>query len=267
MADRGRASGQSQAASLSPSEVDEVAAREAGVYRAASGVFTLSERLRQSFIEDFGLAPGMVHTAGAGPNLDPGRIPPRAARSPGRPPTVLFVGVQFVRKGGDLLLRAFRRVRESIPDARLLIVGPRDLHLEEPGVENLGFLRKDVPFEWETLIRTYASADVFCLPTRFEPFGIVYIEAMFFGLPCIGPQAWAIPEMIEDGVTGFLVPPENEEALADRMIRLLGDPGLARRMGEAGFAKASQQFTWNAVASRVTTAMNDALRHGNGVKP
>lgn len=265
MADRGRESGQSQAASLTPSEVDEVAAREAPVYRGASGVFTLSERLRRSFIEDFGLAPSVVHTAGAGPNLDIARIPPRAPRSPDQPPTVLFVGVEFERKGGDLMLRAFRRVREAIPNARLLIIGPRDLQLDEPGVENLGFLRKDVPSEWERLISAYASADVFCLPTRFEPFGIVYIEAMFFGLPCIGPDAWAIPEMIEDGVTGFLVPPESEEALADRMLRLLGDPAGARRMGQAGYDRATRQFTWKAAASRITAVMNDVLHHGSGV--
>jgi glycosyltransferase involved in cell wall biosynthesis len=265
MADRGRESGQSQAASLTPSEVDDVAAREATVYRGAAGVFTLSERLRRSFIEDFGLPPAAVHTAGAGPNLDLARIPPRAPRAPDQPPTVLFVGVQFERKGGDLLLRAFRRVREVIPQARLLIVGPRDLQVDQPGVENLGFLRKDVPSEWEQLIRAYASADVFCLPTRFEPFGIVYIEAMFFGLPCIGPDAWAIPEMIDDGVTGFLVAPDSEEALTDRMVRLLGDPGLARRMGEAGFARATRQFTWKAVATRVTAAMDEVLQRQSGV--
>lgn len=260
MADRGRASGQSQAAALTPSEVDDIATREAGVYRGARGVFTLSERLRRSFIEDFALAPEMVHTAGAGPNLDLSRIPPRGPRPENQPPTVLFVGIQFQRKGGDLLLRAFRRVRESIPDARLLIVGPRDLVVDQPGVENLGFLRKDVPAEWERLIKAYASADVFCLPTRFEPFGIVYIEAMFFGLPCIGPDAWAIPEMIEDGVTGYLVPPESEESLADRMVHLLRDPELATRMGKAGFERATRQFTWKVVAGRVTAAMEAALK-------
>jgi alpha-maltose-1-phosphate synthase len=259
MADRGRESGQSQAASLTQDEIDSVARREAEVYRGASGVFTLSERLRRSFIEDFGLPPGLVHTVGAGPNFDPRRVPPRPEAAADRPPTVLFVGVQFQRKGGDLLLRAFRRVRETIPNARLLIVGPRDLELNEPGVENLGFLRKDVPAEWDALIRAYASADVFCLPTRFEPFGIVFIEAMFFQLPCIGPAAWAIPEMVDDGTTGFLVPPEDEAALADRLLRLLQDPELARRMGKAGYERAIRQFTWQAVADRVNGVMEAAL--------
>jgi len=262
MADRGRASGQSHAASLTPAEVEEVAVREAQVYQGASGVFTLSERLRRSFIEDFGLAPDVVHTVGAGPNFDPARISPRVPRTPDHAPTVLFVGVQFERKGGDILLRAFRKVRMAVPNARLFIVGPRNLKIDEIGVENLGFLSKDVPAEFEVLIRTYAAADIFCLPTRFDPFPIAYIEAMFFGLPCIGPDAWAVPEVIEDGVTGYLVPSENEVALAERMIYLLRNPSLADQMGQAGYARANRQFTWKAVIDRMTAVMNNTPRPG-----
>lgn len=257
MAERGIESGQSQAASLSATDIENVVAREASVYHDASGVFTLSDRLRRSFIEDFKLPAERVHTAHAGPNFDPSLVPPRAPRS--GPPTILFVGVRFERKGGDLLLKAFRRVRGTIPDARLTIVGPRELHVDDPGVDYLGFLRKDEPSDWKRLVQAYAAADVFCLPTRFEPFGIVFIEAMFFGLPCVGPDAWAIPEMIHDGETGFLCPPEDDQAIADRLVRLLQNPVLAARMGEAGRHRAASHFTWPAVAKRVTTAMQNVL--------
>jgi alpha-maltose-1-phosphate synthase len=259
MAERGRVSGQSQAASLSVRTLEAVAEREATVYEAAAGVFSISERLRTSFIDDFRVAPQRVHTVHAGPNFDPAAVPREVdvGRKQEHPPTVLFVGVQFERKGGDLLLRAFRRVRESLPTARLLIVGPSNLGLEEAGVELLGFLRKDDPGEWARLVDAYARADVFCLPTRFEPFGIVFIEAMFFGLPCIGPDAWAIPEMVDDGVTGFLIPPEDESVLADRLLTLLRHPELARRMGASGRERARSHFTWTAVADRITKVLRD----------
>jgi starch synthase len=261
MAERGRVSGQSQAASLTPEELEGIARREATVYERAAGVFTLSDRLRRSFIDDFHLTPERVHTVHAGPNFDPAAVPAAGDRhrNQDHPPTVLFVGANFERKGGDILLRAFRRVRKLVPGARLLIVGPRDLQVDEPGVELFGFLRKDDPNEWTRLVDAYTRADVFCLPTRFEPFGIVFIEAMFFGLPCVGPDAWAIPEMVQDGVTGFLIPPEDESALTDRLLTLLREPELARRMGRAGREKARSHFTWTAVADRVTQVMRGVV--------
>jgi glycosyltransferase involved in cell wall biosynthesis len=122
-------------------------------------------------------------------------------------------------------------------------------------VTNLGLLRKDEPREWAQLIAAYRSADVFCFPTRYEPFGIVVLEAMLFGLPCVATRTGAIPEMIQEGETGYLVPPENVEALAARLISLLGDRGLARRLGEAGMKRADETFTWPAVAGNMLEVM------------
>jgi len=188
----------------------------------------------------------------AGPNLDVTRIPttfPRGAAD--HAPTILFVGRQFNRKGGDVLIEAFTRVRERIPNARLLIAGPASLVVREPGITVLGDLNKNEPTGWAAMVDAYGSADVFCLPTRFEPFGIAFIEAMYFGLPCIGTNAWAVPEMITDGETGFTVPIDDVDALADRLLRLLGDPALARRMGESGRLRARQHFTWERVVERM----------------
>jgi glycosyltransferase involved in cell wall biosynthesis len=254
MARHGVASGYSDAVSLTPRELEQVARRELDVYRHAAGVFTLSERLRRSFIEDVGLAPDRVHAIHAGPNLDVRRIPRRATGGldgPSRPPTILFVGRQFHRKGGDLLTRAFRRVRERIPTARLLIAGPPSLPALEPGITLLGDLDKNQPAGWAALVEAYASADVFCLPTRFEPFGIAFIEAMYFGLPCVGTAAWAVPEMVVDGETGFTVAPEDLDALTDRLLQLLTNRELAARMGRAGRARAESHFTWSATVQRM----------------
>lgn len=262
MAEYGAPWGYSDAVTLTRGELDLVRERELGVYRNAAGIFTLSERLRRSFIEDLGLAPTRVHAMLAGPNLDVARIPetlPRDVAGAMRHPTVLFVGRQFHRKGGDVLMQAFRRVRERIPNARLLIAGPASFTTTEPGITVLGDLNKNTTEGWAALADAYGSADVFCLPTRFEPFGIAFIEAMYFGLPCIGTDAWAVPEMITDGETGFTVPIDDVAALTDRLLRLLGDRTLARRMGNAGRERAYRQFTWQRVIQRMLDVIEPAV--------
>ncbi|HEY1334762.1 MAG TPA: glycosyltransferase family 4 protein, partial [Myxococcaceae bacterium] len=223
---------QSWAGALTPGEVAGVIAREQRAYEKAAAIFTFSEAVRQAFINQVGLPPERVTTTYAGPNLDLSRIPDRS-RLPGvdAPPTVLFIGREFERKGGDLLLQAFARVRAKIPGARLVLVGPQALSVAEPGVTNLGLLRKDDPREWAQLIAAYRSADVFCFPTRYEPFGIVILEAMLFGLPCVATRTGAIPEMIKDGETGYLVPPEDVDTLTARLLTLLGDRTLSMSLG------------------------------------
>src|SRR5438445_680915 len=100
MAEHGAASGHSDAVSLTRRELERVGEREAGIYRHAAGIFTLSERLRRSFIEDLRLPPDRVHAVHAGPTLDASRIPETMPREEANhPPTILFVGRQFHRKG------------------------------------------------------------------------------------------------------------------------------------------------------------------------
>jgi glycosyltransferase involved in cell wall biosynthesis len=175
---------------------------------------------------------------------------------------VLFIGREFERKGGDLLLQAFARVRAKIPDARLVVVGLPAMAIPDPGVTSLGLLRKDDPREWAQLIGAYRSADVFCFPTRYEPFGIVVLEAMLFGLPCVATRTGAIPEMIREGETGYLVPPEDVDSLTCRLLALLGDRSLARRLGEAGRKRADETFTWPAVAANMLEAMQRFTARG-----
>lgn len=249
-------SSHSWAGALTASEVAAVIDREQQAYERAATVFTFSEAVRQAFIRQVGLPPERVVTMYAGPNLDLSRIPGRSRISrPTGAPTVLFIGREFERKGGDLLLRAFAKVRARIPQARLVVIGPRALTLQEPGVANLGFLRKDDPDEWARLIEAYRSADVFCFPTRYEPFGIVILEAMLFGLPCVATRTGAIPEMVQDGETGYLVPTDDVEALTASLLLLLGDRDRAIRFGDAARKRADSDFTWEAVTAKMVEVM------------
>jgi glycosyltransferase involved in cell wall biosynthesis len=256
MAQHGASSGFSDGTALTGTALQAIAQREYTVYGQAAAIFTLSERLRRSFIDDFGIPADRVRAMYAGPNLDLSRVPTVARpRGVDDPPTVLFVGRQFHRKGGDALVESVRRIRTRLPNTQLIVAGPPAGYIDEPGMTCVGNLDKNKPDEWAQLVSAYASADVFVLPTRFEPFGIAFVEAMHFGLPCIGPRAWAVPEIIADGETGFTVPVDDVDALTDRLLLLLSTPTLARSMGEAGRERARRLFTWPQAVGRVAEVL------------
>jgi len=265
-----RASGHSEAAVLAPRELDEIRAREARVYARASVIFAMSERLRRSFIEDFGIPPERVVTVHCGPSIDVPEIADVQGIRAVQPPTILFVGRDFNRKGGALLLAAFDEVRRQMPDARLQMVGgrPSGRAAVPPGVEFLGFLSRDTEAGRVRLDRAYRGAHAFCVPTQYEPFGTSFVEAMMYGLPCVGPAAWAVPEIIDHARTGLLVPPGDPAALASALVGLLRDPLEAARMGAAGRSRALERFSWDSLVSRishhldVTVAAARAARRG-----
>jgi len=147
-----------------------------------------------------------------------------------------------VPKGGPELLEAFAAVRREHPTARLWIVSSSAPAVLPAGAEFLGLLGK------EALARRYATASVFALPTLREAFGLSLVEAMSFALPVVATRVEAIPEIVADGETGLLVPPRAPAALARAISALLADPARARRMGNAGRARALARFGWERAA-------------------
>ncbi len=262
LARRAIATRHSEAAWLSDRELDEVREREAQVYRRAKVIFTMSDWLRRSFIEDFGIPAERLITVHCGPNIPVPDIAGADATRRAGPPTILFVGRDFERKGADLLLEAFRAVRARIPDARLLMVGggaAAERMPAMPGVEFLGFLSRDSEAGRRRMDDAYRTATALCIPTRFEPFGTSFVEAMMYGLPCVGPNAWAVPEIIEEGTTGHLVPPADSGALAEALVKLLSDRDRAAAMGAAGRQRAIELFSWEHLVTRMARGFELAV--------
>jgi glycosyltransferase involved in cell wall biosynthesis len=160
-------------------------------------------------------------------------------------PIMLFVGRMTKDKGVDILFRAFRRLAMVRPAAKLVLVGrgPHESSLREMqvqlGIKNVYFLGR-VPHE--DMPRIYPGADLLVLPSFYEPFGNVVLEAMASGLPVVGSGIGGMAETIEHGVTGYHVTPGNSAELSDYLCRLLMDSDLRSKMSRAARQTAVRKF-------------------------
>lgn len=219
---------------------------ERDLFSAAEAVLVRSTNVASSVMHHYGVAPAKVHVIGAGPNA------PIKSLSGSRDPfEILFVGIDFERKGGPELLRAFAKVHEVEPRARLTIAGATVS--SQPGVVSLGRISRDEVAE------CFGRAGIFCLPTRVEPFGVVVVEALHAGLPIVASSVGAIPDMVANGENGYLVPPGDEGALAEALLKLMGDPDLQAGMGARSRQRAETVYSWDAVGTAVRQLLLPAI--------
>lgn len=235
-----------------PREIEKWVRLEKKLYQNAKTIFTTNENVRKSLIKDYGVPENKVITVGYGLTFD--NLPEFEKTYDGK--TILFIGMDFERKGGFILLEAFKKVKQAIPDACLVIIGPdKDtLKINQPGVEILGCIR-----DRKIIEENYKKASVFVMPSLCEPFGLVFLEAMAYKLPCIGTNVDAMPEIIEDGKTGFLVPLNDINSLANKLINLLRDPALMNRIGTDAYSTLKLKFSWFNVANRIDIALKDKI--------
>jgi len=216
---------------------------ERDLYAQATVNFVSSGFAAKSVIADYDVPATRVGCVFSGCNVPVGDAVERAGRG------ILFVGVDWERKGGPELVAAFRVVRAAIPAAELWIVGCSPA-VSDPGVRVLGRLAP------ERVADCYRRSDVFCLPSRMDPAASVLAEAALMGLPVVATRVGGNAERVEDGVTGFLCEPAE---LADRLQRLLKDAELRQRFGEAGRRLASERFTWRAVCGKMAARMRSEI--------
>lgn len=186
---------------------------------------------------------------------------------------ILQLGRMVPRKGVDNVIRALAVLEKkyAVP-ARLLVVGGNSKAPDPIATPELGRLAalatslgvaERVTFTGqrsrEQLRFYYGAADVFCTTPWYEPFGITPVEAMACGLPVVGSAVGGIQTTVVDGKTGYLVPPNDPEALAERLAFLYRHPWLAQRLGQAGMERAWQHFTWRSVAAQLAAVYERAI--------
>jgi L-malate glycosyltransferase len=237
-------------------------------YRLMAGlpdaVFAVSDEVRRYSIEVDGITPSRVRTIYNGLDLSDWNQAVRPFETSGN---TLITTVGNIRrvKGHDILIKAAGLIADRFPGANFSIAGDaleadylaelqalvRDLHLSERfhfcgGVTNL---REHL-----------AAADIFVLPSRSEGFSNAIIEAMAASLPVIATNVGGNQEAVKDGVSGFIVPAENPEALADAIAHMLLDPLQAKAMGVAGHAMVMKHFTVGAMMRSITHSYAELLR-------
>ena len=230
--------------------------------RMASRVILLSEMARASLDP---LAPKVawrvVHNGVA--------IPPTTGGSRDGTVRFLFLGNLTCRKGAYDLLAATVRAREAGLKAEVRLAGsevqPGDRQTLEQAIADagcedqvkvLGYI--EGPAKDEAL----QTSDCLVLPSYAEGLPMVVLEAMAYGLPVIATRVGAIPEVLTDGQEGFLIEPADVKALADRMLRVAGDPELRRRMGLDARRVAEARFSLDAMVDRIMDIYTDILREG-----
>jgi glycosyltransferase involved in cell wall biosynthesis len=215
---------------------------EKEIYHNADLVFVWSKNIGRSLVEQYEHPQNRVTCANAGSNIKIDDFKP----DPGKEFTqnILFIGSDWERKGGPHLINAFKQILTKYPHAQLTIAGssPR---VDIPNCKVVGYLPVD------QLKSLYEKADIFCMPTLLEPFGIVYLEAMSAGLPIVATRLGAIPDFVQDGWNGWLVEPGDVEEIANAITKLFDDPEQCRLFGSRSYQLAQEHYNWPAVGKNI----------------
>lgn len=174
---------------------------------------------------------------------------------------MLFVGRISEQKGLFHLLEAADRLPETVqvvlcaasPDTSALEVRLRDAVRRRPRVRWI-----PTHLAAEEVVQLHSHAAVFACPSVYEPFGLINLEAMACETPVVASALGGIPEVVEDGRTGLLVPPGDPERLAAALRALLDDPARARALGVAGRRRVEARFTWDRVAAATEVVYREA---------
>lgn len=231
-----------------PDQVELWCDRQAASSRAATVCCVSTSWAAESFVADYGVSPERVRVVGMG------HRPRSAVQNSIRDwsvPRYLFIGVDWKRKNGDAVLKAFAAVRDLIPEATLDVVGQHP-PISQPGVRGHGFLPRDDAAAQALLDTLFATATAFVLPSRFDPSPIAYLEAASAGLPVIATTEGGAGELL--GTAALTVHPDDAPALVAALLHV-SDPVIAREMG-AQAERNARRASWSDVARRVLEALD-----------
>jgi glycosyltransferase involved in cell wall biosynthesis len=219
-----------------------IAAADRAVARFAHAQIAISHGLARYLVETEGFPADAFTVVHYG--IEPGPDPP----PPPAAPRLAAVGRLIPIKGFDVLLRAFEAARAEVPSLTLEVAGagPLEAELRRAAPDGVAFLGRVAPVG-----ELYERSAAVVVPSRGEGFGMVALEAAERGRAAIVSDVGGLPEIVADAETGIVVPPEDPQALARAIVRLVGDPELVRAYGSAARGRALDRFSAEAAADGV----------------
>ncbi len=223
-------------------------------FGAARHLIVWSDWARQSLVDDYLVPAEKISVISPGVDVERWRRAPGAVPYDDGPVRVLFVGGDFRRKGGPQLVEAIRRLRSSLgPDAIELHLVTRAAVEGESGI----VVHRDMSANSSALIDLYHRCAIFCMPTLADSLGIVLSEAGASSMALVSTDVGAISELVRDGETGLLVPPDDVDALVAVLERLVADEPLRRRLGAAAHDLMLQRHDARVNANRIVELLTD----------
>ena len=218
------------------------------IYQNADGIFCMSQWLADSLVNTTGVPKEKVHVVYAGANWHNTILPENISKKEIRGKEeihLILVGVDYKGKGIDIAIEAVKHLNSLNEKKYILhICGVKDIPSDDQHIINHSFVDKN------KLIELLTECDIFVLPTRFDCFGISFVEAMTFGLPCIGRNICAMPEIIDEGVNGELITSDDPRQLAEKIQKICCDEKVFESYSVAALEKA-KMFTWEKVAENM----------------
>ena len=217
---------------------------EQRIYKNALHIFTKSNCAKSSLIKDYCINSEkitVVHSAGK-------FLEPYQGKKEFGSKQIIFNASDFERKGGNLVLESYQKVKQVIPEAQLVIVGKK-ISTSQEGIINLGQVSS------AEIKRLFLSSDLVVAPAHCEPLGLFLVEAMNYGVPCIVSDRDGMPEIIEHEVNGIVIERPNCHRLAQKIVELLSNQDRLEMMSKNSRYKITNIFNWYQISNKIATQL------------
>jgi glycosyltransferase involved in cell wall biosynthesis len=226
--------------------------KETEVYQQSEYIFVRSKMVKTSLMIDYGIDAEKIFVVGGGANFT--NIPSlKNDKRTNNKIKFLFIGKDFYRKGGDIVLESFKEIHQKYPFSELTMITNIPKAYQSGITPNVNIIEPS--WNRDEILKEYAKADIFINMSRLETWGDVVIEAMAYGLPCIVSNADAMSEIVENNKTGFVILCDRD-ILVNKMEELILNSNKRQTMGKLSHERVINYFTWDVVAKKMIGYLN-----------
>jgi glycogen synthase len=215
------------------------------LYKRAKHIFCMSHIVKKSLIQDYCIEDQKITVIGSSGDF----IEAYNGEKKFGTQQILFNGSDFQRKGGHLVVAAFKKVKQALPEAKLVIIGKK-VSIYEDGIDNPGHISHS------DIHNLFLKTDLVLAPAHCDPFPTFLMEAMNYGIPCIVSANDGMPEIVEHNVNGIVIDQPTPEILADHILNLLNNPRLIASMSQAARVQVKTKFNWDKIAKQIVKSLS-----------